>query len=110
MFVWRGGLRPLDNSHMQTSICAAGPGLIYPLPPQEPHSPPDLAPFYDSARLVIAPHQYASGVMFKLSEAMAAGVPAVLANGGNDNNVTTTANNDTAAHAVARYRIDLTQV
>ena len=40
-------------------------------------SPADLAPLYEKARIFVAPHQYAAGIQFKLSEAMAAGVPCV---------------------------------
>jgi len=40
-------------------------------------SPRDIAPLYDSHRVVVVPHQYTTGVQYKLSEAMAAGVAVV---------------------------------
>ena len=40
-------------------------------------SPDDLAPLYEKARIFVVPHQYAAGIQFKLSEAMAAGLPSV---------------------------------
>ena len=42
------------------------------------HSPRELAPLYDAARVIIIPHQYGCGVQYKLTEAMAYGVPAVV--------------------------------
>ena len=41
-------------------------------------SPQTLAPLYDNARVFIAPHLYGCGTQYKLSEAMASGMPMVL--------------------------------
>jgi len=41
-------------------------------------SPRSLTPLYDAARLTIIPHQYGCGTQYKLSEAMAIGLPAVV--------------------------------
>ena len=41
-------------------------------------SPRSLSPLYDAARLTIIPHQYGCGTQYKLSEAMAIGLPAVV--------------------------------
>mmetsp|Transcript_43337 Transcript_43337/g.114071 ORF Transcript_43337/g.114071 Transcript_43337/m.114071 type:complete len:837 (-) Transcript_43337:328-2838(-) len=41
-------------------------------------SPQTLAPLYDNTRVFIAPHLYGCGAQYKLSEAMASGIPMVL--------------------------------
>ena len=42
------------------------------------YSPRSLTPLYDAARLTIIPHQYGCGTQYKLSEAMAIGLPAAV--------------------------------
>ncbi|WP_020467178.1 glycosyltransferase [Singulisphaera acidiphila] len=38
----------------------------------------DVSPFFDRARVFLAPHRFAAGVPYKVIEAMAAGLPCVL--------------------------------
>ena len=38
----------------------------------------DLTPYYDSCRVFVVPHLYSAGIPWKLSEAMARGLPAVV--------------------------------
>ena len=69
----------IAGSGIPKELVAAAKESIYREHIRLEESPPDLTPLYDAARLTIIPHQYGCGTQYKLSEAMAIGLPAVVA-------------------------------